>query len=483
MNRSIDRIPMFVLALAGALLVFASGMRWGIPLLAWVAPVPWLLWIRRTTRWRQRLLMLAVLAIASVAQIGKIITPPIPGVFALGFGLSMAFGTWLVLLGWDALRRRTSEVHALYAWPALTVLSEWFGYTAGPMGVWGTGASTQPDSLVLLQLASLFGVSAIGALMAWAAALLAAALAAPDRSWWRHGLSLGLVFLTVLAFGTWRLAQPSTGSTIPVAAVVTDLGLSPEGLPSEDALATNLDTLFARSARAADRGARVIAWNEGATIVEPEDEPAVLARAAAFTKSRGVDLALAYIVPTSHEPFRFDNMAVFIDDAGEERARYYKRHPVPGETEPSDNPVPRIERPYGVVSLAICYDYDYPEMSRAHAQVGAALVLLPSSDWAGIDPLHTKLARVRAIEGGFSILRPTRWAASAGFDPMGRIRGWMRTDEDNERVLLTELPVARRWTLYASVGDAPMLAGASFYLLLLLALALRRWGKRASERV
>ncbi len=478
MSRSVDRIPTLVLALAGSVLVIASGMRWGVPPLAWIAPVPWMLWIRRTTCWRERLAILAVLALATVAQLTKII----PTVFALGFGLPMALGTWIVLLVWDALRRRTSEVHALYAWPALIVLSDWSSYTSGPMGVWGSGASTQPDNLALLQLASLLGVAAIGALMAWVASFAAAALAAPGRSWWRHGVWLVLALVAAFSFGVWRLSEPSQGPTVRAAAIVTDLGLFPDSLPSREALDANLETLFERSARAADRGARVIVWNEGATIVERSDEPAVLARASAFAREHSVDLVLAYIVPTSHEPFRFENLAVFIDDSGVERARYYKRHPVPGETEPSDNPVPRIERPYGVVSLAICYDHDYPEMSRGHAGVGADLVLVPSSDWRGIDPIHTKLARVRAIEGGFSSIRPTRWAASAGFDPMGRIRGWMRVDEDNDRILVTELPVTRRRTLYAMVGDAPVVASASLYLLVLLSLILHRWRQTSARR-
>ncbi len=464
MSRPLDRVPTWGLALLGMALVFASGMRWGVAPLAWVAPVPWLLWVRRAEGARGRLAILLALVVASVAQVAKIITPPIPMVFALGFGIPMAVGTWGGLLAWDALRRRTLESVALYVWPALTVLAEWASAAGGPMGVWGTGASTQADNLELLQIASVLGVTAIGGLMAWVASFLAAVIAAPERRWVGHGLALAAVLTAVFAFGVWRLGQPSRGPTVRVAAVVTDLGLAPGAIPGPSELDANLDTLFERSARAAERGARVIAWNEGASIVEREDEAAVLARASTFARTHGVDLLLAYIVPTSRDPFHFENLAVFLDDQGQVRARYYKRHPVPGETEPSDNPVPRIPRPYGVVSLAICYDHDFPEMSRGHARVGADLVLLPSSDWAGIDPLHTELARVRAIEGGFASLRPTRWASSAAFDAVGRVRGWMSVTEDNDRVLLAELPAARRPTIYARVGDVPMLTLAGVVL-------------------
>ena len=184
---------------------------------------------------------------------------------------------------------------------------------------------------------------------------------------------------------------------------------------------------------------------------------------------------LAYIVVTeAGPPLAFQNKAAFLDDTGALLATYHKRHPVPGETTPSDNRVPRIERPYGTGALAICYDHDFPEMSRGHARQQADLVALPSSDWAGIDPIHTRMARLRAIEGGFSSLRATRWAASAGFDPMGRVRGWMRTDEANDQILLVELPMQRIPTLYARAGDAPVLIGA----LLILA----GWGLAALRR-
>lgn len=66
---------------------------------------------------------------------------------------------------------------------------------------------------------------------------------------------------------------------------------------------------------------------------------------------------------------------------------YQKHHPVPGE--PSirgTEPLRVLARPYGRVGGAICYDYDFPALAREHARLGADLVVVPSSDWRGIDP-------------------------------------------------------------------------------------------------
>ena len=66
------------------------------------------------------------------------------------------------------------------------------------------------------------------------------------------------------------------------------------------------------------------------------------------------------------------------------------------------------------------------------------------------------MARVRAIEGGFSLVRATRAGTSAAFDPYGRVRASMSAWEENERVMLATVPTARVATPYTRVGDVPV---------------------------
>jgi apolipoprotein N-acyltransferase len=90
--------------------------------------------------------------------------------------------------------------------------------------------------------------------------------------------------------------------------------------------------------------------------------------------------------------------------------------------------------------------------------------VVPASDWRGIDPYHTQMARIRAIEGGFSVVRPVRWATSGAFDAYGRQRAAMSHFEENERVMLATVPTTPAPTLYASIGDS----AAMLYLLILI---------------
>jgi apolipoprotein N-acyltransferase len=269
-------------------------------------------------------------------------------------------------------------------------------------------------------------------------------------------------------WGSARLYAVPSVPTRTVAAVVTDLGLSANApYPSESALAENTEVLFARTERAAAQGAQLVAWNEAAAFVEPEGEAALTVRAAETAQRLGIDLVIAYAVLESREPLMFSNRWAWFDAQGARLQTYDKHHPVPGE--PSirgTEPIRVVERPWGKVGAAICYDYDFPALAQEHGRQGAVLAVVPSSDWLGIDPYHTWMARVRAIEQGFSLLRPVRWATSAAYDGYGRPRAAMSAWEDHDRVMVATVPITQVRTWYTRLGDAPTLAVSGALLLL-----------------
>jgi apolipoprotein N-acyltransferase len=106
------------------------------------------------------------------------------------------------------------------------------------------------------------------------------------------------------------------------------------------------------------------------------------------------------------------------------------------------------------MGAALCYDYDFPQLAAEHGAHAADLVALPSSDWRGIDPIHTQMAAVRAIEQGISIVRSTRFGLSAGIDPHGRLRAWSSSFDAPDRVTIIDLPRRGTPTLYRRTGDA-----------------------------
>jgi apolipoprotein N-acyltransferase len=115
-------------------------------------------------------------------------------------------------------------------------------------------------------------------------------------------------------------------------------------------------------------------------------------------------------------------------------------------------------------------------MGKAHAKLGAGLVVVPSADWKGIDPYHTQMASVRGIEGGFSVIRPV-WAATSGaYDAYGRARATMSYFE-GERLFMARVPATQIDTLYSRIGEVV----APLALICLLAGLLRLFLKRRNE--
>lgn len=451
------RFPSWAYLILGGILLPLGSLKWNIAPLAWIAPVPFLLYLRLASqqRWHRAWLLIAILCGAHLMTF-KFVTDPVPWMLAIAYGVPIALVLWSVYVLWNAISRRAGEIWGLYTFPALLALAEVAGYRLTEFGVWGAMANTQLEDLRLLQLASLTGVSSIGFVMAWGASLLAAVVATANRRSLRpHLIAFGAVIAAVYGYGSLRLFSEQPGDTVNVAGIVADLGPTPAGLPGDEAVARNTEELFARSELAADRGARLVVWNEAATVVKQEHESQFIARATDFARRRAVDLVLAYIVPLSAEPFAMENKYLWISEQGEILETYFKHHPVPGEgSVKGEAPLVALQRPYGAVAGAICYDYDFPEMSLGHARAAAGIVAVPSSDWRGIDPYHTQMARVRAIEGGFSVVRPVRWATSGAFDAFGRQRAAMSHFEENDRIMMATVPTRRMPTLYASIGDS-----------------------------
>jgi apolipoprotein N-acyltransferase len=342
------------------------------------------------------------------------------------------------------------------------VVAEYVLHRFTPFGSWAAAAYTQVDNLPLLQVASLFGLAGVSFAVYFVAAA-AEAFWANRAAGSRPLLAACATLALAVAFGTVRLAFAAPGDTAQVAAVGTDATLGGWPLPGAEELARIEAVLLERTGEAARAGAKLVAWNEVATAVPPEDEPAFQERIRAAARQHGIELVAAYVVPLSESPPRYENKYVWVRPGGEIDHVYRKRHPVPGEpASPGTAELRTVDTAVGRATGALCYDYDFPSLALEQARLGIDLAVVPSSDWRGIDPIHTQMASLRAIEGGFSLLRSTRFGLSAGFDQYGRARGWESSFDSQRRVLLVALPTRRIETLYSRIGDVLVALCAAF---------------------
>jgi apolipoprotein N-acyltransferase len=469
-----------LLLLAGVALLALSQVRFGVGLLGWFAPVPFLVFLGVTRGWRSRLALLGALCLAWTLAAAKYITPPFPYVLILLNGVSFGVVNGAGYLLWDRLRRGLPSHLANPAFAAVLVVLEWLQFSFTPLASNGAAAYTQLENLAFLQSTSLFGITGPSLLMYWFAAVAAHGVVARRVAWKQVAAVVGLIAIAHV-WGAFRIGAPSPGETVTAAAVGTDSTWFGEELPDGAERGRIEDALFARTRDAAAAGARLIVWNEVSNIVDLEHEFDLIERAGAIAREHRVHLVMAYLVPIEHDPLRFENKYTWVGPTGEVLDTYYKQKPVPGEPSVPKGGAPKvIETDLGAMTGAICFDFDFPQVGRDRASRGADVVFLPSSDSVGVDPFHTQIAAVRAIEGGYSLVRSTRMGLSAGIDPQGRIRGWLSSNETDRRVLLVEIPKRGVWTLYSAVGDLPAYLAAA-YILFLVVWRIRSRARSAAE--
>ena len=73
--------------------------------------------------------------------------------------------------------------------------------------------------------------------------------------------------------------------------------------------------------------------------------------------------------------------------------------------------------------------------------------------WKEIDPIHTRMAAVRSIENGFSMVRSTKAGLSAAFDYQGRLLSAMDDFTTDEKIMFADVPARGVKTLYPITGD------------------------------
>lgn len=442
-----------ILLFIGIILITLSHMRWGIDLLAWLAPVPFILFLYQTQSKKLRVLLVAAVCLAWTLATIKIVTDPLPLALALGYGTPLGLIFSAGFLFWDKLRHRIPNALNAIAFSAVMMTIEWLQHRFTPFGTWGAAANTQLENLIFLQSVSLAGIAAIALPMYWFAALMAQAIHDKNIQY-RQFSALALLLISLHVYGGIRLGNVTMTEHTKVAAIGTDATFGGLPLPAPDKIIIIDNALFQRSEEAAKNGAKLISWTEGATISPPNEEVDLIKRGQEFSAKYRVELVMSYIVPIEVEPLKYENKYVWIGDDGKIRHDYLKHEPVPGEPAIRGiKPLVLAQTAFGPAAGAICYDYDFPHLGLENARLNPGLVVLPSSDWKGIDPIHSQMASLRAIEGGYSLLRPTRFGLSVAYDFKGRVRGWQSANEEGPGIMIANVPTKPVSTLYKAAGD------------------------------
>ena len=463
------------LAAAAVLLPFANG-RDTIAVAAWLAPVFLLRFVR--SRNARSGLLFAWLALTGAFALQFRGMVPIPGVWY--FVLAVVYGLveTLPYIADRLLTPRIGGFAATFILPCAWVTTEYLTARFTPYGSWGSAAYSQYENLALLQIVSITGLYGVSFLIAWFAA---------GCNWvweshfaWekvRHGvIGFSSVLLAALVFGGARLALlPVDGSTVRVASLTkADIDLFPSPETAQRAMTDTLtddemdeirrrgnainDDLFRRAETEAQTGAKIVFWGETNAFVFKEDEPSFIERGAELARAQGIYLGLAVATWDRAGPKPLENKLVFIDPHGKVVWEIYKAIPVPGPEATisalDDGRLRIVETPHGRIGAVICFDMDFPELLKQAGRLRTDIMLVPSNDWKEIDPWHSQMARFRAVEQGFNLVRHTSNGLSLAADYHGRVLNSMDHFTTTDRVLISHVPIQGVATIYSRIGDA-----------------------------
>lgn len=468
----VDRNRYYWLAVGFVVQMLAVGGRWDLSLAAWLAPI-FLIRFARSSR-------------AAVAVVGIMVTSVTAGLFwffqvAVPLTPTTLAGAFVfgVVLGLPYIVDRFAGpslpvVGRILAFAATLAATEFVLGVFSPFGTaYGLLAVTQHSHLDLLQITSITGPYAIG--------FLIGTVGTAVNYWWEAGFSvrafkvpaavLAIVF-AVVAFGQARMAWTPASS----APIVSVAGINPDarlldrtqavtGVSFQDpvklagvdpatlrtAFTPTNDQLLADTVTAALGGAKVVTWSENAARVAGVDEQSFIAAAAAVARQNKIYLNAAMVVVTD-DGWTNKDEAVFFGPDGSVLSTYRKHHPIPGlePYEPGTGAPPVIDTPYGKIATIICYDADFPALPH----IDTDILLMPGGDWDEIGWIHTKMASLRGIENGYSIVRDAYDGSSQAFDRNGNVLGIQDTTQDAVRIWYVDVPVdGGGKTFYNVAGD------------------------------
>jgi apolipoprotein N-acyltransferase len=504
----------WILALTSGLLLFLAFPKFDQGWLAWGALVPLLLAVRKAnarsgfflgllTGWVQYLGLLYWTAYTMNVYGDVHLTASILVLLLLAGILSVytALFSMFVCL----LCRKPWQLFVLA--PALWVVLEWLRtwlFTGFP---WALLGYSQYDRLWVIQIADLFGVPGISALIILFNTILAVAvLKWLDKSWQaqpvarktlvRAGVVMAGALLFTAGYGIFRIqAVDNAAATADRAKVAVIQGNIDQSVKWDAGFQVLTTAKYRKlSLKAADEGADLIVWPETALPFYLFKDTLLTEMVLQGIKSIETDFLIGSpAVNIENGRTDYFNRAYLITSDGSVAGQYDKVHLVPfGEYVPLKRFLPfvgkmvaqvgdfkpgrrgeTIEWNGKPVGMLICYEAIFPGLARDMVRNDAQLLVNITNDaWFGRTSAayqHYSMSVLRSVETRRFQARAANTGISGFIDPVGRILAASELYVD--ATISAEIALLSGRTLYSRWGDWPLVTAS---LLLVSASLIRR---------
>jgi apolipoprotein N-acyltransferase len=376
---------------------------------------------------------------------------PFPLVLVLSVVPACLFG--LAVLLFRRFVVRGSLWKAALAFPTFWVTFEYLNNITSPHGTFASMGYSQMDFLPVLQVTSLVGIWGISFCLFLLPATIAAVLSREGGALERRRLAIGvaLFFVAVVGYGSWRLIfTPAPRYSVRVGLMATGGDTT---FPHDDSTALELFRYYSDKAGGlAAQGAQLVVLPEKIARVSDQASSEVDALFSGTAAQLKANIVVGLDRGTLTKRF---NEARLYSPGGTLAALYDKHHMVP-KFEDADQPgtaITVLDQPSGVWGMQICKDMDFPGLSRQYGAKHVALLLVPAWDFTLDGWLHGRMAVMRGVESGFTIVRAAKQGLLTVSDNRGRILAQQDAATVRFASLVAVAPVRHDDTLYASLGD------------------------------
>jgi apolipoprotein N-acyltransferase len=369
--------------------------------------------------------------------------------FALLFGAAFAAAAWLT--AWVTERR--GPWAGVVSFPSFWVAFELGVARWSPHGTAGSLAYSQVDFVLLIQVAAWTGLAGITFLVQFVAAGVASAVGAVDAggSRWRFAAIPTGLLAVVTIFGAWRVQATTHDVHVAVGLAARDQAMARFDTTSRDEAMPVAAAYLDAVRTLAGRQVEAIVMPEKMVGLAPAYEQEVSNLFAAAAEEHQV-LLVAGLNLVGRAQAR-NVAAVF--SRGRKALEYDKQHLVPGFERmytPGSSPA-LYKAPGGMTGIAICKDMDFAQLGREYSRAGVGLLFVPAWDFTRDGWLHSRMALMRGVEGGYSVARAAASGLLTASDPLGRVVAERGSDEAPTSMLLAILPLGRGGTFYGEHGD------------------------------
>ncbi len=417
---------------------------------AWLAPVPILALAPKSSRRVAAAAAVAAFVIGSL-NLFSYLARVIPLLILAGLLLIPALAFAAAVLGARWAIRSLHPMLAVFTFPVMWTGYEFLVSQISPHGTALSLAYSQVDCLPVLQIVSLTGIWGLTFVLTLFPSAIAVA-------WVRRAPSALIpslaIVLLVFGYGAARLQEASRGPSIRVGlAAAPDDSIAAAFETDDPGLATAVAREYAaRVGRLAGEGAQIVVLPEKLVGVIPADSEEV-SRIFSNSARAGHVTVVAGVNRVGVTPLH--NVAVVYGPNGRVLLEYEKHHLLPGpETGYEVGLAPGLFSGAGNRwGTVICKDMDFPPWLRRYGRQDIRMLAVPAWDFVVDGRMHSRMAVVRAVENGFTLVR----AASQGLlticDAWGRILAEDSTALDRDVLLIKDAHPGPGTTVYSRTGD------------------------------